>query len=1064
MAVYLSHDALRKWADPRTYQEAMQVYRLGAVRHLRIEGNNIYAEVGNHDSPVFTRFTILEDGSVASDCPCYQHQQYHTVCCHVVAAGFAVADLTEDPIRERAKRIAMRISHAQQIATSPIPLREPLTTPSAVPAHLRIRIDEEDLPPFAKSSIQISVQICVEGKNHNPTRIDPNRKLAFSDHDIHLLYVLEDMADQVRCPASLTLTPRLFSQLLSEMAGGKIWIRGEQTPLSLAEEAAIGALQISLEQKSGELRILYQSEPAGKLCMASQYSGWILSGATLYPMETVLPHDLWQAAQGGQRIPRTQLFDFLGKRVVELQDSFIIEQNFDSNLFRFIRGQPSFEVHMMGDADQATVSLWCVYESARFLVRSSDTMVANERIPVAEDTLCYYRRSVEEEQNARSLFAAHFEEEDTSTDNVILKGATRIIHVMADVAPALERLGWTVCFGNRVADLSENACWVRPCITIDEPAETTASSYRLRLTYRDENGHDVNSDYIETALRSNQAVVSGVSQTCLINVPALNALTSALEECLDYREGEAFVSRIHAGFILALTHAFGEMQLSVPDSWRQHASEQQSKTNLEQAPVQAELYRRLRPYQREGVNWLCFLDRSGYCGILADEMGLGKTVQALAWLQCRCQQSEATGHRLPSMVVCPTSLLHNWAREAERFTPSLKCCVLSGHQRRKQRETLDCYDIVITSYALLRRDIAHYDHTLFSAIILDEAQHIKNRSTQNAVAAKRLKGLRRLVLTGTPMENSVNDLWSIMDFLMPGYLGTHASFKVRFEQPITQGKANSQRAVERLKMKLEPFMLRRLKTDVAKDLPEKVTRIADCPMLPSQQRLYRRLQAQYYDRLSALVEEQGFEESRFSIFSALLRLRQCCCHPALLKGIQGSEDIPSGKMDLFFELLDEAIDGGHRVLVFSQFVQMLHILRQSLQKRGLAFAYLDGSTRDRMQQVDFFNNSHDVPVFLVSLKAGGSGLNLTGADVVIHYDPWWNPAVEDQATDRAHRIGQSRTVYSIKLVTENSIEQKVIDLQQRKRKIIQSTIGSLDSLASSLDWQDIQDLLLPPSD
>jgi SNF2 family DNA or RNA helicase len=262
-------------------------------------------------------------------------------------------------------------------------------------------------------------------------------------------------------------------------------------------------------------------------------------------------------------------------------------------------------------------------------------------------------------------------------------------------------------------------------------------------------------------------------------------------------------------------------------------------------------------------------------------------------------------------------------------------------------------------------------------------------------------------------------------------------------------------------MKMSPFMLRRLKAEVAAELPDKVTQIAGCPMLPAQRRLYNRLLAQYHDSLSEIVDEQGFEKARFSVFSALLRLRQCCCHPALLKGVGGTTDAESGKMDLFFQLLDEAMDGGHRVLVFSQFVQMLHILRDALKKRGIAFAYLDGSTRDRMAQVDAFNNNANIPVFLVSLKAGGSGLNLTGANVVIHYDPWWNPAIEDQATDRTHRIGQSKTVYSIKLITENSIEQKVIALQQRKRTLINATFGSATSAERALSWEDVRDLLRP---
>ena len=367
---------------------------------------------------------------------------------------------------------------------------------------------------------------------------------------------------------------------------------------------------------------------------------------------------------------------------------------------------------------------------------------------------------------------------------------------------------------------------------------------------------------------------------------------------------------------------------------------------------------------------------------------------------------------------------------------------MTGPNRHRTWDAIHQHDIIITSYSLIRRDVERYQGIQFSVLVLDEAQHIKNRSTQNAVGVKQLASMHRLVLTGTPLENSVNDLWSMMDFLMPGYLGSPVLFREVFERPVCAGGQQTELALRKLGYKMKPFMLRRLKSEVAKDLPDKLHRVATCTMGPEQERLYQSLAEEFQNSLSSIVSDRGFHRSRFTVLKALLRLRQLCCHPALLKREGIDETAHSAKLDLFFELLNEAMDGGHRVLVFSQFVEMLQILRGQLDDRSVPYAYLDGSTKNRQEEIDRFNEDEQLPLFLVSLKAGGTGLNLTGANVVIHFDPWWNPAVEDQATDRAHRIGQTRNVYCIKLITRHTIEEKVLELQERKRDLIDATIGS----------------------
>ena len=411
----------------------------------------------------------------------------------------------------------------------------------------------------------------------------------------------------------------------------------------------------------------------------------------------------------------------------------------------------------------------------------------------------------------------------------------------------------------------------------------------------------------------------------------------------------------------------------------------------------------------------------------------------------------------PHLIVCPTSLVFNWVAEARKFTPELKVLTLHGPDRHTRFEQIQAHDIVVTSYALIRRDADRYRELEFDTVVLDEAQHIKNRQTQNAQAVKAVQARQRIVLTGTPLENSVLDLWSIFDFLMPGYLGTAQDFRERYELPIAREK--DAKAQTRLARRLRPFMLRRLKAEVASDLPAKLEQVAFCELTPDQRSVYQQLIEASRKEVLEAVGAQGVAKSRMVVLTALLRLRQVCCDLRLLKLENVNPANASGKLDMFGELLEEVIDGGHRLLVFSQFVGMLTLLKDKLAAEGIEFCYLDGSTTDRAGVVERFQTNAAIPVFLISLKAGGVGLNLTGADTVVHFDPWWNPAVEDQATDRAHRIGQTKVVTSYKLITRDTVEEKILTLQSRKREIIQATIGGEEEFAAALNWEEIQELL-----
>ena len=415
--------------------------------------------------------------------------------------------------------------------------------------------------------------------------------------------------------------------------------------------------------------------------------------------------------------------------------------------------------------------------------------------------------------------------------------------------------------------------------------------------------------------------------------------------------------------------------------------------------------------------------------------------------------------RAPHLIVCPTSLVFNWVAEAKKFTPELKVLALHGPDRHARFEQIHG--------ARYRGDELRADPPRRGAVSrswsltpwsLDEAQHIKNRQTQNAQAVKAVAARHRIVLTGTPLENSVLDLWSIFDFLMPGYLGTAQDFRERYELPITREK--DAKAQARLARRLRPFLLRRLKKEVASDLPAKLEQVSFCELTPDQRSVYQQVIEASRKEVLEAVGAQGVAKSRMVVLTALLRLRQVCCDLRLLKLEMAINPAnASGKLDLFGELLEEVIDGGHRVLVFSQFVSMLTLLKEKLDGGRHRVCYLDGSTTDRAGVVERFQTNAAIPVFLISLKAGGVGLNLTGADTVIHFDPWWNPAVEDQATDRAHRIGQTKVVTSYKLITRDTVEEKILTLQNRKREIIQATIGGEEEFAAALSWEEIQELL-----
>lgn len=475
------------------------------------------------------------------------------------------------------------------------------------------------------------------------------------------------------------------------------------------------------------------------------------------------------------------------------------------------------------------------------------------------------------------------------------------------------------------------------------------------------------------------------------------------------------------------------------------------------APKKAKaLAAKLREYQQSGFAWLWQLHENRMTGILADDMGLGKTVQALALLT-KAQEMEGS---MPSLIVCPTSVLSVWKGEVKKWAPSFNVLVWHGADRAENRRLLKKSDIVVTSYTLLRRDIEELAKIKFRYVILDEAQYIKNWTTSTAKATKEVNAEHRLAMSGTPVENHLVDLWAIFDFLAPGFLGTITEFQRTYVRPIEDG---DRAALEGLRARVRPFVLRRRKEDVASELPPKTEQSLYVQMGTAQLALYNRILKAAKTEIMGKIEDLGLEKSQMTILAALTRLRQVCTDPHLLGLPEGTVVPPSAKLEAFRELIADCIGSGRKVLVFSQFVEMQKILGEVMTELGIEYLWLHGGTKNREELVNQFQRKDGPPVFLISLKAGGSGLTLTEADTVIHYDPWWNPAVEDQATDRAHRIGQDKPVMVYRLVIEGSVEQKMVDLGAQKREIAESALGRDSKGGKKLTMADVEALLESPT-
>jgi len=500
----------------------------------------------------------------------------------------------------------------------------------------------------------------------------------------------------------------------------------------------------------------------------------------------------------------------------------------------------------------------------------------------------------------------------------------------------------------------------------------------------------------------------------------------------------------------------GQKKVIIKDDkrWLEHVHLLVDSGKIAQIEPPVGLQAELRDYQREGLNWLQMMMQTGVHGILADDMGLGKTIQTLACVLTEKEEGRLTH---PALVIAPTSLMHNWRLEAQKFTPDLRVLMLHGAHRAKYFDDISKYDLILTTYPLLPRDAEFLIEENYHMLILDEAQNIKNPRAKASQLVREINAKHRVCLTGTPVENHLGELWAQFDFLMPGYLYDQKNFSSLFRKPIEQ--EGSETRQEALNIRVRPFLLRRLKEDVAKELPAKTNIIRSIELEGGQRALYESVRLAMQKKVRDSVATIGVAKSQIIVLDALMKMRQVCCDPRLLKQMD-TTGVKSAKMEMLREFVPEMVEEGRKILIFSQFAEMLRLIEGLCDELGLPYVKLTGQTRDRITPVESFQNG-EVPIFLISLKAGGTGLNLTAADTVIHFDPWWNPAAEDQATDRAHRIGQDKPVFVYKLTTIGTVEEKILDMQDRKRELAKSVHGSSGKRSALWTEEELQSLFEP---
>ena len=979
---------------------------------------------------------VKSSSDVENLCTCRESREWGTICAHALAVGLAYIE-----------RLAMEArplpSPAPTIAATPAKSGTnfvEIGTADATPVALHFILPPQFESTWARQQIMIVIEAELGGKRTMLSALSTSEVYGCDTFDLVAIDGLTQLAGTGELLAAMRILSREdFLRLLHSLRGHPRVTFGKSIPVEISQTPY--RPKVLLQRGGGDEIILRLAKTENEQLLAGQTEAWSKNENRFTPCVEGLPAEFLALADGPLTLRGERALRFLAFDAPRLENWFEVEIAEGLVLPELQKASPQFTLNVEGSMRELRAQLQCRYAegAAENLPRAPDTSFHRN----AKDPNVIFLRDFEAEAAAvRRLESYGF---TPAADKFVVRKENLIARFFAFEYPRLKS-EWEVTLSAQAEKCSGELQPLAPAIDIVASGENW---FELRYSLASPTGETIAASELQRLLRSgqNQTRLRN-GRAAVFDIEAVTDFEEVLRDCepSQSQPGVYRIDRAHARYIAATAQEAGARIADLRGALERLASDATASQVETLKGKLGKLGNALREYQLHGVAWLARLAENGLGGILADEMGLGKTVQALAYLSARREPQ-------PALIVCPSSLLTNWRNEAQRFTPELKVLVLEGPSRHERFGEIAQSDIVITSYALLQRDAEKYKAIEFSSAILDEAQHIKNPETQNAQTAFALRAQHRFVLTGTPIENSVRDLWSLMNFAVPGYLGSRSDFRERYEQPLARGPAPE--VQRRLARRMRPFLLRRKKTEVAKDLPEKIEQVLSCDLSSAQRSAYDGLLRE----IQLGVTDANEAATRMKMLLGLLRLRQVCCDLRLLGPDIAKESDQSTKLELLEELLEEAIDGGHRVLVFSQFVAMLSLIRQRLESKSIAFAYLDGQTKGRQAVVDQFQNDSSIPVFLMSLKAGGVGLNLSAADTVIHFDPWWNYAAEAQATDRAHRIGQTRIVTAYKLIARDTVEEKIVKLQTRKRAASEGTIGSEEPLMSGLTTKDLEELL-----
>ena len=993
---------------------ARELVKAGRVAGASYEPPLLAGEVREGQKRYRAGLRIRSASDLENICTCRESREWGKLCPHSLAVGLA---WLAPPAP---------IASANEKEKTPTPFVS-LGEADARPIVLHFILPPNFRAAWEKRQVMICVEAEMAGRRLMLDALPKEERFGCDDSDLIALNSLGPETAAVNL-----LSGPAFLDWLAAVRGHPRLSFGRSGPARVLAE--VYRPQVRL-RPAGEVFELTASLPANALPLVVGQDAWLWRGSDFLEIGSSLPPRLTSALSEPLRLRRSRTDEFLAlelplwREVADLELPAGIEPPAVEN------AQPAFSLRLEGSLQHLRAILRCAYgDRPAFFPTSEPEKRFVNREPANSNRLLV--RNLAAEQDALGLLEkAGFVR---AADTLELRDSGRIIRFLAFDYPALPP-SWNISVAPRLEKTKSELEPVAPEIEIVRSGEDW---FEMKYSVATAAGEGIPLLEVQRLLRSGQnqtRLTNG--KIAVLDPGALDDFEQLLRDA-DPRQTQPGVYRlkkIQAGYLAQTVEEIGARLRGAAELFQAAP------------PISSlgSLALRLRDYQRTGVQWLAALAAQNLGGILADEMGLGKTVQMLALLQLD------RGHG-PALIVCPTSLLSNWEREAARFTPELKVLTIDGTDRAEKIARLPQHDLALTSYGLLRRDAELYLDLTLRTVVLDEAQHIKNPDTQNAQAAFSLNASRRFVLTGTPMENSVRDLWSLMNFVAPGYLGSRSDFRERYEKPLT---TNPEPALQRrLARRLRPFLLRRRKAEVARELPQKIEQVVPCELGPTQRATYHALLREIQQGIGKGAANDG--ATRMKMLTGLLRLRQTCCDLRLLGLLPNEKQETSAKLDLLDELLQEIIDGGHRVLIFSQFVKMLDLIRHRLEAGGTAHCYLAGLTMNRQAEVDRFQNDQTIPVFLISLKAGGVGLNLSAADTVIHFDPWWNAAVEAQATDRAHRIGQTRVVTSYKLIARDTVEEKILHLQKRKRELASAMLETEEPLMSGLTSEDLAELLL----